>query len=281
MMRSVVTVLLCAVAIVAGDALFRRSLLDRVRPIIVLPSEAEVVTPPVRVHWQGPPRMQVLLSLAGEEARDFGLQTAPFTLNGAEFPRDGGYRLELRGERFGGWIRASRWFQVHTAPPPAAPPPPVDAQRPGRDLLRALEVVRAARDKAQARSKFLRQENSALQEESERLAKQLEALYGAQEEEAERTRELERRLAQLAEENRALLDENGGLRQRLGSIVPCSVWGYYSFPRPQTIPLTRRVLTVTDPRGRILRAQMDCELVRRDDVTAGSVCFCVGSSWGG
>jgi len=88
-------------------------------------------------------------------------------------------------------------------------------------------------------------------------------------------------LSQLAEENRALAEENGALRLRLGSVIPCTVWGYYSYPRPQTIPVTRRTLLVSDARGQIFRVQPDCETLRRADPTAASICFCVGNSWGG
>jgi regulator of replication initiation timing len=207
-----------------------------------------------------------------------------------QFPRDGGYQVELQSPRFGGWIRATRQFQVHAPqghPAPAVPADQTergerrDTERRGMDLARALEAARAARDRAQARAKFLREENAALRAESERLAKQLEALYKTQEDDAAHVTELERRLSQLAEENRALAEENAALRQRLSSVIPCTVWGYYSYPRPQTIPPTRRQLTVSDARGQIFRTQADCELVRRADATAVSVCFCVGNSWGG
>jgi regulator of replication initiation timing len=144
-----------------------------------------------------------------------------------------------------------------------------------------MAVARAARDKALERSKTLREENATLQAESLRLGKEIERLSQVQEDDAARAAELERRLAQLGEENRALADENAALRQRLSSVVPCSVWGYYSFPRPQTVPVTRRVLMVSDTRGRVFRTQIECEVLRRDDATAASICFCVGNPWGG
>ena len=88
-------------------------------------------------------------------------------------------------------------------------------------------------------------------------------------------------MTQLAEENRSLADENAALRLRLSAVNPCTVWGYYSYPRPQTIPVTRRTLMVSDTRGQIFRAQIECETLRRSDPTAVSICFCVGNSFGG
>jgi regulator of replication initiation timing len=282
MIRAIGTALLCAVAIVAGDLLFRSSLLRSVRPVILAPQSRAVVAPPVQVYWDGPRRMHVLLTAVGDARRDLGVHESPFVLNADEFPRDGGYRLDLEALTFRNWVRASRWFQVHTAEAPKpAPEEPQASPREGGDLLRVLAAARAVRDKAQERSKTLRDENAALRSETERLSKQVETLAQTQEDDSAHAEELERRLAQLGDENHALADENAALRQRLSSVVPCTVWGYYSFPRPQTIPVTRRVLMVGDTRGRVFRAQLECELVRRDDVTSASICFCVGSSWGG
>jgi regulator of replication initiation timing len=240
----------------------------------------------VQLSWDGPRRMRVLLTAVGDEPRDLGVHESPFVLDADQFPREGGYRVDLEALSFSDWIRATRWFQVHMAPETGEQPKPGPAARKEnpaetRDMLRALETARAARDKAQERSKTLREENAALRGESERLAKQVETLAQTQEEDAAHAEELERRIAQLAEENRALADENAAIRQRLGSVVPCTVWGYYSFPRPQTVPVTRRMLMVSDMHGRVFRGQLECEIVRRDDVTAVSICFCVGNSWGG
>ena len=281
MIRAFGTALLCAVAIIAGDTLFRASLLRQLRPVIVWPVGQAVVDPPVEVRWEGPRLMRVFLSAAGEEPRDLGGHESPLVVDAAEFPRDGGYRVDIQALRLGDWVQATRWFQVHAAVVKPARDEQTAPAPAGLDLLRALEAARAARDKAQGRSKFLRQENAALRDESQRLATQLEAVYESRDEDAERTAQLERRLAQLAEENRALGEENAAVRQRLASVIPCTVWGYFSFPRPQTIPVTRRVLMVSDMRGRVFRAQIECETVRHDDVTAASTCFCVGSSWGG
>jgi len=277
MVRILATALLCAAAIVTGDVLFRTSLLSQIRPIILTPPDQAVVNPPVQVRWEGPQQMRVSLANAGEAPRDLGIHESPFDIGTERFPRDGGYQITIEAPRFGNWVRAQRWFQLHAVPVPS--PTPNQPDHPPRvtdnkDLLRAFEAARTARDRAHERTKFLSEENAALRDESERLAKQLEGLYKTQEEDAEHTTEIERRLAQLAEENNAM-------RLRLGSVIPCSVWGYYNLPRPELVPVTRRTLSVIDPRGQIFRAQGDCENTRRADPTASSICFCVGNSWGG
>jgi regulator of replication initiation timing len=282
MIRAIGIAMLCAAAILAGDLLFRTSLLRSVRPVILAPPSRAALQPPVQVIWDGPQRMRVFLTAVGDAQRDLGVQESPVVLDASRFPREGGYRIDLVALSFGDWIRATRWFQVHVAEAPKAEPEPRYEKPPeNRDTQRALEVARAARDKAQERIKNLRQENAALRSESERLARQVETLAQTQEDDAARAEELERRIAQFAEENRTLAEENGAIRQRLASVVPCTVWGYYSFLQPQTVPVTRRVLLVSDAAGRVFRGQLQCESVRRADVTAASICFCVGNSWGG
>jgi len=278
--RILVTVLLCAAAIIAGDALFRVSLLQEMRPIILSPPDHAIVDPPVQLRWEGPERMQVLLAVAGEDPRDLGVHQSPLDLGSDEFPRDGGYQLEIRSPRFGDWIRAQRWFQVQ-APAPPAPTPAARDHKEDEDLVHAIEDARAARARAEAHVRRLRDENAALQEEHAQLTEQMQSLSQTHEDDAARQADLEQRMNQLAQENRALADENGALRQRLGSVIPCTVWGYFSYPWPQTIPLTRRVLMVSDLRGQVFRSQMACETLRRVDVTAASICFCVGNSFGG
>src|SRR5262249_44676789 len=116
MIRTLATALLCAAAIVAGDAAFRASLLRQVRPMILSPSDQAVVSPPVQLVWEGQQRMRVLLSPAGAAQRDLGTRESPVTLDADQFPRDGGYEIELQALRFGSWIQARRWFQVQAEP---------------------------------------------------------------------------------------------------------------------------------------------------------------------
>ncbi len=281
MIRPLVSALLCAAAVVAADVAFRTTLLHQLRPVILTPADQAIVSPPVAVRWEGPQRMRVLLAAAGEPLRDLGVHESPVEISGGEFRREGGYQVEVQALQFGQWIRAARVFQLHNAPAPSPVRGDHGAPAAELDLRGALAAARAARDKALGRTKFLREENAALRDESQRLARQLEGSYQTQEEDAQRTAELERRLTQLSEDNRALSDENAAMRFRLGNVIPCTVWGYYTYPQPQLIPVARRLLLVTDPQGRIFRVQPECEIGRRSDPGAASVCFCVGNSWGG
>ena len=280
MIRALGTALLCAAAVLAADTVFRISLLGYVRPAVLSPPDQAVLEPPVIVRWEGPPNMQVRLAAIGEPPRDLGVRSSPLELGADQFHREGGYVLELEAPGLGGWIGATSRFQVHAAkaepePPPAAEEPARD----GADLMRALNVARAARDRAHQRTKFLTEENSALRDESARLTKQLETVYASQETVAADVAEIERRLAQVQEEARILTEENAALRLRLSGVLPCSVWGYYGYSRSATSP--RRILVVSDLQGQVFRFQGPCESMRRADPTATSVCFCVGSPWGG
>lgn len=279
MLRGLVTALLCGVAIVAGDLLFRASLLSRIRPIILSPREQAVLHPPVEIHWDGPVRMRVLLTPVGDQPRDLGIQASPFSIGREEFVRDGGYRLELEAPTFGNWIRVHRLFQVYGEPPPEQAGKPEGEVSDTRFFMQALDAVRRVRDRARGRAKQYRHENTALRDETARLASEIEQLQSAQDEDSAHAEDLEGRLIQLANEYRALSDENAALRQRLDSVNPCTVWGYYSYPRPNTIPATRQIVSVSDSQARIFRVQAECEVVRRDDPTASSTCFCVGNSW--
>jgi len=289
MIRALFTALLCCVAVFVGDLLFRGSVLSHVRPVILSPARQAVLQPPVVLQWDGPQPMRVSISIVGEAPRELGDLRSPVTLEANDFPREGGYQIDLQSPKFGRWIRASRRFQVHALPSarPSEPSPQADNDHQGEqawdvhDLLRALEAARTARDKAHARSKFLTEENSALRDESERLAKQLESIYNSQEEDVHHGADLERRLNQLTDENHALADQNAAMRLRLSTVIPCTVWGYFGIPHPNTYPPTRRMLVVSDSRGEVFRAQPQCELLRRGDPNAASICFCIGNSWGG
>ncbi len=287
MIRALLTLLGCAFAIFAADILFRRTVLESVRPVILAPPAGEVLAPPVHLEWLGPRSMRVLLTAAGSDRQDLGVNSSPFTLPAEKFPREGSYEVRIESPRFGSWVAAHRTFQIYV--PPAAPAPaeittpPADPfDRPVRmtDLLRALRAARTAREKANDRVKNLMEENSALREESERLVQQLEALSDNHTADADQIADLERRLALLVDENRILVEEMTTLRMRLSSVSACTIWGYYSFPRPNTVPVTRRLLLISDLRGMIFRTQPDCEVARRTDSSAGSLCFCVGNAWG-
>jgi hypothetical protein len=289
MLRVMLTLLGCFLAVLAADVVFRASLLSHLHPVVLAPAEQAVLTPPVQVEWQGPERMRVRLGVTGGEQQDLGIRSSPVVLGNAVFPRDGSYQVEIEALRFGKWIKARRGFQVFVAAAvesPPAPNPTLEAAEPFdrpvgvRDLLRALRAARTAREKSHDRARFLTEENAALREESERLVQQLESLSITQENDAYHIADLERRFTQLSEENRALVQELQALRLRLSSVAVCSVWGYYSLFQPSSVPVPRRLLLVSDVRGQIFRSQPDCEIARRTDSTSGSPCFCVGTPWG-
>ena len=59
---------------------------------------------------------------------------------------------------------------------------------------------------------------------------------------------------ELAREHLLALQENQFLRLRMDSIPPCTVWGYLTYPRPQTNPPSRLVL-VSDRNGTVFRSE--------------------------
>ena len=287
MLRSFGTVFFSLAAIVAGDMLFRTSLLSYLRPVILAPPEQAILQPPISVEWDGPPTMRASLRVSGGETRDLGVQKSPFTLTADDFPREGGYEIEMHGLSLPDWISASRIFQIRSAEPVETAQEEPDLEKDAeptiqlKDFLRALKASHSSRERAQKRAKFLTEETATLRAENERLSKQLEKTYQTEEQDGERSASLERQINQLGDQLRGLADENTALRLRLGSVIPCSIWGYYSYPRPNTVPLTRKVLLISDLAGQIFHNQVDCESARRSDTSSGSPCFCVGSIWTG
>jgi len=283
LLRSALTALLCAAAIFAGDALFRASLLDSLRPIVLTPRARAVVRPPVRLTWEGRTEMEILLAPFGETASSLGVHASPFDIEPEHFPREGGYEVEIRAPGWAGWIAATRKFQMHRTSPTTDPDLAADLgpADDSRYLMLAFDAARKARDKARARVKSLRKENATLKGESERLAVQLDEVFVGQEEEFTELAALEADLLDAVNEIRGLREENLALRFRLGSVIPCTVWGYLSYPRPQTIPPSRRVVRVSDTAGNIFRTEEFCAAARRSDSTADSRCLCVGDSFGG
>ena len=283
LLRSIATALLCAAAVVAADAAFRSSLLDRVRPIILTPLDRAIVRPPVRLSWEGRDEMEVFLAPFGEVARSLGVHTSPYDIAREHFPREGGYEVEIRAPGWRGWIAAQRKFQMHrtrasteSSPDPGGPESPDDDSR---YLQLAFEAARNARDKARTRMRSLRRDNAALRDEARRLEGRLDELYVAQDEDGRELAALEGDLLDATSALRSPRDENAELRFRLANVIPCSAWGYFSFPRPQTIPPSRRIVRVSDTGGNIFRTRDFCEAARQTDSTADSPCFCVGESF--
>jgi len=283
MLRSFYTAFLCALGVLAADTLFRMSILQSVRPIVLTPLHQAVVQPPVELRWNGLEEMRVILTVSGGQPQDLGLQRSPFLVTEELFPRDGGYEIAVEAPYLGSWIRDQRLFQIYpesTEVPVAAPTPEPSPPLNGlRDLTRALESARAARNRAQDRVRFLREENRVVQAEKERIAKELETAYASQDEEAERFDHLREQGDQLAEQNNILSDAVSTLRLRLESVIPCTVWGYYGGYPVHGSSGARRMVVVSDAGGQIFRQRQPCERFRSTDSTAVSACVCIGSSW--
>lgn len=283
LVRSTLTAVLCGVAIFAGDAFFRASLLDRVRPIVLTPLDLAVARPPVRLSWEGPAEMEVLLSAHDEEPRSLGVHRSPFDIGAEQFPRAGGYEVRIRDSRWKDWVSASRNFQIYSQRN-AKTPTEGDVTGPGdesRVLQLAFDAARKARDKARARVRGLRKDNASLSQEAERLAGRLDEIYATQEEGESLLGALEAELIEAVAEIRMLREQNIGLSMRLASVNPCTAWGYFTLPRLQTVPPTRRIVRVSDNNGNIFRTEGFCNNLRRTDVNATSGCFCVGDTWAG
>lgn len=281
MLRSLFTAVLIAFAVFAADVVFRTSVLARLRPLILTPAPNAVVDAAPELRWDGPQPMQVEVGRVGEELQKLGPQQSPYALPPAILVREGGYRVVLTDPTFGSWVSAIRSFQYH---PHETPPEPKDtAATPEQDsqyLMLAFDAARQARDKARARSKDLRREMATLRSDNERLQSRIQELYDVQDVDSSHSSDLENKLLDLAAELRNRNAENAMLRSRLDSVIACTAWGYYSYPRPQTIPVTRRIVMVSNTRGEIFRDQVACETYRRDDASAASACFCVGNTWG-
>jgi len=281
--RSTLTALLCGIALFAADALFRASLLDYVRPIVLTPLDLTTTRPPVRLSWEGPAAMEVLLSAHDEEPRSLGVHTSPFDIGAEQFPRPGGYEVRIRHERWKDWVSAQRFFQIHPnrnarTPTEADVTSPVEESR---ALMLAFDAARKARDKARARVRALRKDNASLSSEAERLAERIDDIYATQVEDDNLIRALEAELVDAVAEIRMLREQNVGLSMRLATVNPCTAWGYFTVPVPQTVPPTLRLVRVSDNSGNIFRTDVACEGYRRADHRSRSGCFCVGDTWAG
>lgn len=282
MLRLVRLAAVVFLTVVAADALFRASLLRLVRPVIVEPADGAVVASPVRVVWEGPQRMRVTLRYAGREQWDLGVRESPFELPPAHLRERGLYSVELRSISLGDWIHASRSFSTDGEPStPLSPAQSEDVSAKLAALEESLQDMRDAQEDTHEENTNLYEENAAIREENAILTEELQQLAEAEQRALGQQAALEREFARLVEENRLLLEELAQLRTRLASVVPCSVWGYFAYPRPQTIPPSRRVVTVSNNQGEVFRTQAQCENRRRRDSTQASPCFCVGNSWGG
>jgi hypothetical protein len=127
----------------------------------------------------------------------------------------------------------------------------------------------------------LTEDKRFLELDNQDLTDELDQLHLSSDQTAQRLGQVETQHAELLEEHLVVVQENQLLRMRLDSIPACTTWGYLSYPRPQNIPRTRRIVVVSNGRGEVFRSQPECVLTRRNDPTAGSPCVCVGRVWDG
>lgn len=280
MLRSILIGLAAMLAILAGDLLFRTSLLRLVHPVIVEPTDAATVTPPVRLRWEGPRQMQVTLRYAGRERWDLGIHESPFEIPPAHTGKRGLYSIEIISPTLGAWVSTTRAFAVGAVEEARKP---VGQKTLGEEigaLRKSIIELQVAQDDMRDENTDLYEENAAVREENAILTEELNRIAEAEQRAREQAAALLREHAQLVEAHNRLLDESLQLRARLDSVIPCTVWGYFSYPRPQTIPPSRRTVVVTDTQAEVFRTQRDCEAFRGGDPTNVSPCFCVGSAWG-
>jgi len=288
MLRLVRLAAIVFLAVVAADLLFRASLLRLVRPVIVSPADGEVVAAPVRVRWEGPRQMRVTLRHAGRDKWDLGVRESPFLIPAEDLRGRGLYSIEVRSPTFGDWVSAQRSFSTDGSVEAPEGKGERQAGEPRSDdvgsklaaLEESLQEMRDAQEDSHDENTNLYEENAAIREENAILTEELQQVSESEQRALGQLAALQQEYARLVEEHRLMLLELSQLRSRLDTIVPCSVWGYFSYPRPRTIPPTRRVVVVSDAQGEVFRTQNICERVRRRDSTSASVCFCVGSSFG-
>jgi hypothetical protein len=276
--------LVSASAVVATDLLMHSSLLRLLRPRIVEPADGAIVTGSVSVSWDGPQPMQATLTGNGQRI-DLGLRENPFEIDASRFARPGQYGIELRATRFGSLIGAERRFMVRRARErgPTADEPVVDEPRsqpaspepPASDAFAAQ--LQAERDQLRGEVDALQGQLTKLREDNADLGQALDELQADTD---SRLAAADQQRQELGREHLLALQENQFLRQRMENLPACTVWGYLSYPRPQTNPPSRLVL-VSDRSGSVFRSEADCARWRRMDPTGGSPCVCVGALWGG
>lgn len=274
-------VLVSAMAVIATDVTFRSTLLRTLWPAIISPADGAITTTPVTVRWEGPEPMLVTLTGSGIR-EDLGLRNSPFEIDRRYFPRPGQYGIEIRSPVLGRLASAERRFLVR---PPKPPPAPVEAPEDFsgtiHDLNETVSRLQDERTQLHDQSAALSQENDTLRRENQELSTAIDELRAAHEQVDSHLAALEAQQADLARQYADALEGNRLLRSRIESIPACVTWGYLSYPRPQTIPLSRRIVLVSNTRGEVFRTHRECELTRRIDRTAASQCFCVGSPWEG
>lgn len=274
--------LISAIAVLVTDVTFKSTLLRTLWPVIVSPADGAITTAPVRVRWEG--AQPLMVTLIGNGTREpLGLRNSPFEIEERYFRRPGQYGVEVRSPLLGRWVTSERRFLVR--PPRQTPAPEEEDTSPLADAVTNLQDrIARLEDERQllaGRGTSLSQENETLRTQNVDLNTTVDDLNVAQDQLDTRIDALAAENAELAQAFQRALEENRLLRLRLESLPACTTWGYLSYPRPQTIPPTRRVVVVSNAEGQIFRNQRECEIIRETDRSAMSVCHCVGSPFQG
>ena len=282
MRQAIGVALVSALAVLVTDVAFKSTLLRTLWPVILSPADGAITTAPVRVRWDG--SQPLMVTLIGNGTREpLGLRESPFEIEPRYFPRPGQYGIELRSPLLGRWITSERRFLVRPPrqPPAASQPETEPLAKAVNDMKDRIERLEDERQLLAGRGTSLSQENETLRTQNVDLNTTVDDLRTAQEQLDERLAALALEHTELAQAYQRAVEENRQLRFRLESMPLCTTWGYLSYPRPQTIPPTRRVVVVSNADGQIFRNQRECELIRETDRGAASVCQCVGSPFQG
>lgn len=266
-----------ALTVLVTDLVFQSTLLRILWPAITEPADGAIVTPPVTVRWEGPPRL--LATLVGSGLREeLGLRDNPFELPSGHFPRTGQFGVQLRSPTLGWLTQTERRFLVRLAPPeePAPQAPTPAPEEVEEDAAAVVARLQSELDNARDENESLRRDARTLREQTRELAAALRDLQAEQLDADAEHAALSEQQTELLDQQERLSEENRELQARLASIPPCTVWGYLFYPRPQTVPAIRRFVVVSDARGRVFQTLLDCEATRRRDRTAASACVCVG-----
>lgn len=280
-LRAVVgTALISALAVVATDVALSSSLRRTFRPLVIAPADGATVAPPVVLRWDGPQPMAVRLH-GGDAPEDLGMHQSPTEIDVQHFPRPGQYVIELRAPVIGRILSSERRFLVRPATPKKEPSErkrerEIDTE----DLRRRIDSLEGERLRNQSQIATLQQENAELRQDKIDLADDLADLREDQDEAENRLGVLESHNAELTRQYQDAVDANHALQARWESLPPCTAWGYLSVPRPQTVPVPRRVVVASSGSADVFRTPMHCEAARRADQTAVSACQCISTPFG-
>jgi len=279
MLRLLIVALVIAGTVLATDIFFRSTLLHTLWPKILAPADGAIVTPPLTLTWKGP-RTTITLINSGLR-QELGEHDSPFEIPTELFPRQGQYTVEMTSPVLGTWSQTQRRFLVQLpAPKTARSHAPQDYEAEIASLQDKIARLEAERGQALEQAASLRESNQSLQAENNDLASGVNELHAVQEQVDAMQQLLDEQREDSQQQQQALAEENRLLKNQIESVPPCTAWGYLTYPRPQTLPATRRVVVVSDNRGIIFQNQVQCEITRRVDRGAASPCVCIGQTWG-